>query len=106
MLSADSDRVHLRFVSGRPVSQGTIDLSFVAVQTGSGAGQRRTVAHLGSRAGYLPRVAFINKIEPKCVHSKRAIVEPARLLTAQELKQHVCDYFDCELLEPLTQQVT
>jgi len=47
MLSADSDRVHLRFVSGRPVSQGTIDLSFVAVQTGSGAGQRRTGAHLG-----------------------------------------------------------
>jgi len=31
MLSADSDRVHLRFVSGRPVSQGTIDLSCVAV---------------------------------------------------------------------------
>jgi hypothetical protein len=25
MLSADSDRVHLRFISGRPVSQGTID---------------------------------------------------------------------------------
>jgi len=30
-------------------------------------------------AGYLPRVTFINKIEPKWVHSKRTIVEPARL---------------------------
>jgi hypothetical protein len=31
MLSAESGRMHLRFVSGRPVSQVTTDLSFVAV---------------------------------------------------------------------------
>jgi hypothetical protein len=47
-----------------------------------------------------------NRIEPKWVHGKRAIVEPAQLLTASELKQRVCDYFDCELLESLTQQVS
>jgi hypothetical protein len=37
---------------------------------------------------------WLNRIEPKWVHGKRAIVEPARLLTAQEVKQRICDYFD------------
>jgi hypothetical protein len=50
--------------------------------------------------------SLINEIEHKWVHSKRTIVEPARLLITQELKQRVCDDFDCELLEPLTQQIT
>jgi len=36
----------------------------------------------------------------------RAIVEPARLLTAQELRQRVCDYFGCEQTELLVQQVS
>lgn len=49
---------------------------------------------------------WLNRIEPKWVHGKRAIVEPARLLTAQEVKQRVCDYFGCELVEPLTQVVS
>jgi hypothetical protein len=49
---------------------------------------------------------WLNRIEPKWVHGKRAIVEPAQLLTASELKQRVCDYFACELLESLTQQVS
>jgi hypothetical protein len=38
------------------------------------------------------------------VHGKRAIVEPARLLTAQELRQRVCDYFGCEQGELLLQE--
>jgi hypothetical protein len=45
---------------------------------------------------------WLNRIEPKCVPGSRAIVEPARLLTAQEVKQRVCDYFGCELLASLT----
>ena len=49
---------------------------------------------------------WLNRIEPKWVHGKRAVVEPARVLTAQDLKQRVCDYFGCELLEPLTQEVS
>jgi transposase len=48
---------------------------------------------------------WLNRIEPKWVHGKRAIVEPARLLTAQELRQRVCDYFSCEQTEFLTQKV-
>jgi hypothetical protein len=29
------------------------------------------------------------------VHGKRKVVEPARLLTAQELEERVCAAFDC-----------
>jgi transposase len=47
---------------------------------------------------------WLNRIEPHWVHGKRAIVEPARLLTAQEVIQRVCDHFGCEQVEPLTQQ--
>jgi len=38
---------------------------------------------------------WLNPIEPKWVHSKRAIVEPARLLTAQEVGDRVCTYLGC-----------
>jgi hypothetical protein len=49
---------------------------------------------------------WLNRIEPKWVHGKRAIVEPARLLTATEVRQRVCEYFGCEPFELLTQQVS
>lgn len=41
---------------------------------------------------------WLNAIEAKWVHAKRAIVEPINVLTADELKQRVCEYFGCELL--------
>lgn len=45
---------------------------------------------------YLPVTSpWLNPIEPKWVHSKRAIVEPARLLTAQEVADRVCAYLGC-----------
>jgi hypothetical protein len=45
---------------------------------------------------YLPvKSPWLNPIEPKWVHSKRAIVEPARLLTAQEVGDRVCAYLGC-----------
>jgi hypothetical protein len=45
---------------------------------------------------YLPvKSPWLNPIEPKWVHSKRAIVEPARLLTAQEVAERVCSYLGC-----------
>ena len=49
---------------------------------------------------------WLNRIEPRWVHSKRAIVEPARLLTANELRQRVYDYFGCERTDLLTQKVS
>ena len=47
---------------------------------------------------------WLNPIEPKWVHGKRAVVEPARKLAAAELKQRLCDHYRCPLLQPLAQQ--
>jgi hypothetical protein len=45
---------------------------------------------------YLPvKSPWLNPIEPKWVHSKRAIVEPARLLSVQEVADRVCSYLGC-----------
>jgi transposase len=38
---------------------------------------------------------WLNPIEPKWMHGKRRIVEPARLLTAEEIAVRVCDCFSC-----------
>jgi len=38
---------------------------------------------------------WLNPIEPKWVHTKRAIVEPARLLSAQEVADRVCAHVGC-----------
>lgn len=47
---------------------------------------------------------WLNPIEPKWVHGKRAIVEPARLLTAEEVEERVCAYFGCHAQEHLIAQ--
>jgi hypothetical protein len=45
---------------------------------------------------YLPiKSPWLNPIEPKWVHGKRRVVEPARLLTADELIARVLTAFDC-----------
>jgi hypothetical protein len=44
---------------------------------------------------------WLNPIEPKWVHGKRAVVEPARLLSAAELEARVCTYFGCHPHEHL-----
>ena len=47
-------------------------------------------------ACYLPvKSPWLNPIEPIWVHSKRAIVEPTRLLSAQEVAERVCAYHGC-----------
>jgi transposase len=48
-------------------------------------------------ACYLPsKSPWLNPIEPHWVHGKRDVVEPARLLTAQELADRVCAHFGCD----------
>ena len=48
-------------------------------------------------AFYLPsKSPWLNRIEPHWVHGKRNIVEPARLLTAQQVADRVCAYFGCD----------
>lgn len=48
---------------------------------------------------------WLNPIEPHWVHSKRAIVEPERLLTAAEVMSRVYTYLGAEQVAPLTQTV-
>ena len=60
-------------------------------------GVRILVCHLPVKSPWL------NPIEPKWVHGKRAIVEPERVLTAAEVRERVCDYFNCQQL-PLLQR--
>ena len=38
---------------------------------------------------------WLNPIEPKWVHGKRAVSEPDRLLSADELERRVCAYYGC-----------
>lgn len=65
----------------------------------TGQGVRLIVCQLPVKSPWL------NAIEPKWIHAKRAIVEPQRKLTVQEIKIRVCDYFDCPLLESLTKKL-
>ena len=65
----------------------------------TGRGCRLLVCRLPSRSPWL------NPIEPKWVHGKRAVVEPARKLTATELKQRLCEHYRAPLLQALAQQV-
>jgi transposase len=120
------EQMWLRFVTGRPVSAVTIDFlawcsaqlaaqGFTAllliwdnaswhrshavrhwirqhnqqVKRGIG-GVRLVVCQLPSKSPWL------NPIEPKWVHGKRAVSEPDRLLSADELEARVYAYYRCE----------
>ena len=65
----------------------------------AGRGCRLLVCRLPSKSPWL------NAIEPKWAHGKRAVVEPARKLTGTKLKQRLCAYYRSPLLQPLAQQV-
>jgi transposase len=134
LLRGDTGGMLVRFVAGRPVSQVTEDfLAWVCdrlAAEGKGAlflvwdnaswhiSQRvrawirahnlRAKQEGGVRivACRLPiKSPWLNPIEPKWAHGKRAIVEPDRLLTAEEVKDRVCVYYACEQSQPLEQKV-
>jgi hypothetical protein len=120
-----AERVWLRFVDGRPVSAITEQFLGWCSTRLQDAGVRvwvliwdnaswhvskrvrawirahnRTVKREGRGIRIvscsLPvKSPWLNPIEPKWVHGKRAIVEPARLLSAQEIADRVCAHFDC-----------
>lgn len=46
---------------------------------------------------------WLNPIEPKWLHGKRAISQPDRILSPDEIRERVCAYFGCEMFDPLTQ---
>ena len=132
-----AEEVWLRFVDGRPVSvlttqflawgaerlaaAGRTTLVVVwdnASWHGSGAVRRWLRAHnqrVHREGGvrlipcFLPsKSPWLNPIEPKWVHGKRRIVEPAHLLTARELEERVCAAFGCPVCDHLAipQEVT
>ena len=132
VLRADTGGMMLRFCDGRPVSATTEaflgwvcrELAaegktvFVRVWDNAAwhvskrvrvwikAHNRRARVEGGVRivACFLPvKSPWLNPIEPKWAHGKEAIVEPERLLAANEVRIRVCDYYGCEHLEPLTQ---
>jgi hypothetical protein len=132
LLRADTGGMLLRFVEGRPVSQVTEDylawVSFVLAQEGKKAlllvwdnaswhisarvrdwikeHNRRVKQEGGVRivACRLPsKSPWLNPIEPKWVHGKRAIIEPERLLATWEVEARVCAYYGCDQGERLRQ---
>jgi hypothetical protein len=134
LLRADTGRMMIRFVAGRPVSQVTEEFLAWAcarlaaegkralllawdnaswhvsrrVRAWIKAHNRRAKAEGGVRiiACYLPiKAPWLNAIEPKWVHGKRAITEPDRKLTGDEVVQRVCGYYGCEQLDRLEQDV-
>jgi hypothetical protein len=46
---------------------------------------------------------WLNNIEAKWVHGKRAVAEPERVLPSDELEERLCRYYRCERLERLRQ---
>ena len=132
LLRADTGGVPLRFVAGRPVGQVTEDyLAWVCdrlkaegkaalllvwdnaawhaskrVRAWIRAHNRAAKAGGGVRivACFLPvKSPWLNPIEPKWAHGKKAVVEPERLLSADEVRTRVCDDYGCEHLEPVAQ---
>jgi transposase len=121
-----ADQMWLRFVAGRPVSAVTIDfLKWCSAQLAaqgftallliwdnaswhrSHAVRRWLRQHnqqvkwgaVGVRlvVGQLPsKSPWLNPIEPKWVHGKRAVSEADRLLRADELEARVYAYYGCE----------
>jgi len=120
-----SEATWLRFVAGRPVSARTIEFLAWCCAKLAAAGKEalllvwdnapwhvsravrewirahnRQVKSQGQGVRlfncYLPiKSPWLNPIEPQWAHGKRRVVEPARLLSAPELRARVCAAFDC-----------
>jgi len=120
-----AERVWLRFVDGRPVSAITeqfLDWCCTRLQDAAVRvwlliwdnaswhvstrvrawirAHNRQVKQRGQGVRivscFLPvKSPWLNPIEPQWVHGKRAIVEPTRLLSAQEVADRVCAHFGC-----------
>ena len=124
----------LRFVEGRPVSSITCCfLSWICqrleatgikapvliwdnagwhisaeVKSWIGAYNRSAKARRGLRllVFRLPsKSPWLNRIEPKWLHGKRAVVEPERVLSSEELVERICRYYGCEQLPNLEQEL-
>ena len=119
------EQIWLRFASGQPVSDLTTQFLAWGAERLAGLGKtawllvwdnaswhksqivrtwirqhNRQVKAAGAGVRIVPcllpsKSPWLNPIEPKWVHGKRAVLEPARVLTAQELADRVCAYYGC-----------
>ncbi len=134
LLRNDTGQMLLRFVQGRPVSQVTEDyLAWVCARLAAEGKKALLLVwdnaswHVSQRVrawikahnraakraggvrivvcGLPVKAPWLNAIEPKWAHGKKAIVEPERVLTAREVETRVCAYYHCEQEEHLVQIV-
>jgi len=49
---------------------------------------------------------WLNNIEPKWIHGKRAIAEPERVLEPAEITERACAYYDVPVLPHLSKDVS
>lgn len=132
LLRTDTQQMLLRFVTGRPVSSVTIEFLRWVLDQLRDEGKRALLLVWDNASWHISqevrdwlqahnrqarqtgevrvvecrlptRSPWLNPIEPRWRHGKRAIVEPEGTLTQQEVKERVCQYYGCELLEPLAQ---
>jgi DDE superfamily endonuclease len=126
-----AERVWLRFVKGQPVSDYTIQFLDWCGTKLAACGKRallmiwdkapwqvsqpvrtwlrehnrevkRTGHGLRLVASWLPsKSPWLNPIEPKWAHGKRRVLEPERVLSADELTERVCQTFQCDPEPPL-----
>ena len=135
ILRRDTGAMMLRFVEGRPVSGVTEAFLGWACGAFAAEGKKVLVLvwddaawHVSKRmtawieshnaavaagggcrievCGLPVKAPWLNPIEPKWAHGKRAIAGPARTLTAEELRQRVQDYYGCRAEPLLTQHPT
>lgn len=131
LLRADTGKLWLRFVAGRPVSALTIAFLewlceqlqaegkqalllvwdnaswHVSQQVRAWLKQHNRAAKRDGKVRLLlcqlpTKSPWLNAIEPHWMHGKKAIVEPTRQLTAAEVQTRVCAYYGCELLPHLS----
>ena len=135
LLRTDTAKVSLRFVEGRPVSSVTCEfLLWICAQLAA-EGKRALLLVWDNASWHISRAVsrwlkehnreakrqggvrvlvcrlpvkspWLNPIEARWVHGKRAVVEPTRALTGQELEARVCGYYGCEKLSHLKQQLS
>lgn len=128
----EADAMWLRFVTGRPVSGLTTQFLAWCTERLAAAGRsalllvwdnaswhlsrevrtwlrehnrqvKQTGAGVRILACPLPsKSPWLNPIEPRWVHAKRTVIEPVRLLSAQDLADRVCAYFGCPHEDHLT----
>ena len=126
------EKMLLRFVEGRPVSDITIQFldwvcqeieklghSILAMIWDNARWHTSQAVRSGvrshnqevKRSGHGVRILvcflpvkspWLNPIEPKWVHSKRRIVEPNAILSKQQLADRICATFDCDHLDHLS----